>query len=217
MSIAALTPDALDQEAAALYDTAAWQQIITGWQYTAPEPVLPAHHQAGTEGTNPGTRVEPAQAWRTLLSVPVDQLIDQALTTLPAAPPTERPLPGRAGAILPDRLHAWRRIGQPDIRPSTHLAYTRQVLTEWGWQNTPYRLRNARGQRCICGGMISAHRLGYGSHTTMTRAGAWLLTELRHQGWTGLVGAWNRTPGRTADHALALIDATIRRAAHAGD
>ncbi|MFJ9683639.1 hypothetical protein ACIRP2_37260 [Streptomyces sp. NPDC101194] len=205
---ATLTPDQLDLEAARLYDTAAWQQIVTNWQYTAPEPTPRAATEA-TKSPAPGD-------WRNLLSVPVDQLVDTAIRTLPAAPPDERPLPGRLGAILPDRLHTWRRIGQTDIRPSTHLAYARQILTEWGWQNGQYRLRNSRGARCICGGMLTAHRLGYGSTDSMNQAGAWLLTELRTQGWTGLIGAWNRAPSRTAADALSLIDATIRRASHAG-
>lgn len=207
-----ITPAQLDQQAAALYDTAAWQQIVTGWQHTAPE----ALDQPGREQTD-SPCPDPAD-WRTLLSVPIDQLIADAERTQPPAPPDERPLPGRIGAILPDRLHAWRRIGQPDIRPSVHLAYARRVLTEWGWQREPYKLRNARGARCICGGMLTARRLGYGSDDTMNRAGAWLLTELRHgHGWTGLVGPWNRAPGRTAGDALILLDATIRRASHAGE
>ncbi|MFE2505033.1 DUF6197 family protein [Streptomyces rubiginosohelvolus] len=126
------------------------------------------------------------------------------------------PAPGRLGAMLPDRVHLWRRVGQSELRPSVHLGYARQILAEWGWQNTPYRLRNARGARCVCGAMVSAHRLGYGSLDTMDRAGAWLITELRAQGWPGLIGPWNRHPGRTAADALALVDATIRRASLAG-
>ncbi|MCX4792506.1 hypothetical protein OG369_42790 [Streptomyces sp. NBC_01221] len=208
-----LTPDQIDLEAARLYDTAAWQQIVTNWQYTAVEPT-PRVAVEAAEAPNPD--YTSTGDWRNLLSVPVDQLITDAVRSLPAAPPTERALPGRIGAILPDRLHTWRRIGQADIRPSTHLAYARQVIAEWGWQNSDYRLRNGRGARCVCGGMLTAHRLGYGSADTMNQAGAWILTELRHQGWTGLIGSWNRAPGRTASDALGLIDATIRRASHAG-
>ncbi|MFG3244221.1 hypothetical protein [Streptomyces sp. NPDC048157] len=208
---ATLTPDQLDLKAARLYDTAVWQQIVTNWQYTAPEPTPRAAAEAPQAPADAG----PGD-WRNLLSVPVDQLITDAVRSIPALPPTERALPGRIGAILPDRLHTWRRIGQADIRPSTHLAYARQVIVEWGWMNEPYRLRNGRGARCVCGGMLTAHRLGYGSTDTMNQAGAWLLTELRHQGWTGLIGGWNRAPGRTATDALGLIDSTIRRASHAG-
>ncbi|MEU2672060.1 hypothetical protein ABZ622_24990 [Streptomyces sp. NPDC007164] len=206
-----LTPDQLDAQAARLHDTEAWQQIVTGWEATAPDPVTSS--PAAPEQLPPGR--EPAD-WRDLLSVPVDQLIADSVRALPATAPRERPLPGRLGAVLPDRLHSWRRIGQPEVRPSTHLAYARQILTEWGWQNTPYRLRNARGARCICGALLTAHRLGYGSLDTVDRAGAWLVAELRSQGWTGLIGPWNRCPGRTAADALALIDATITRAALAG-
>ncbi|APS18785.1 hypothetical protein TK78_07340 [Streptomyces sp. Tue 6075] len=207
MATAVLTPDQLDGQAARLHDTQAWQQIVTGWEHSAPE--LP-----------PASAPTPVPArpsdWRSLLSVPVDRLIDDAVRSLPAPPPHQRPLPGRLGAMLPDRVHLWRRVGQSDLRPSAHLGHARQILAEWGWQNTPYRLRNARGARCVCGAMLSAHRLGYGSLDTVDRAGAWLITELRAQGWPGLIGPWNRHPGRTAADALALFDATIRRASLAG-
>ncbi len=210
MDTAQVTPDQLDAQASLLHDTDAWQRIVTGWERTAREPA-PAALLPGGEA-QPG---HPAD-WRELLSVPVDRLVEDSLRALPARPPRERPLPGRLGAVLPERLHAWRRIGQPDVRPSTHLGHARRVLTEWGWQNAPYRLRNARGARCLCGAMLTAHRLGYGSLDTVDRAGAWLVTELRSQGWTDLIGPWNRHPGRTAADALALIDSTIRRASLAG-
>ncbi len=209
MATAVLTPDQLDGQAARLHDTEAWQQIVTGWEHTAAEP---APVPTGLAASGPARPSD----WRDLLSVPVDRLIDDTLRALPAPPPHERPLPGRLGAMLPDRVHLWRRVGQSDLRPSAHLGHARQILAEWGWQNTPYRLRNARGARCVCGAMISAHRLGYGSLDTVDRAGAWLITELRAQGWPGLIGPWNRHPGRTAADALALVDATIRRASLAG-
>ncbi|MFJ4824372.1 hypothetical protein ACIP5L_13945 [Streptomyces bacillaris] len=212
MAIPVLTPDQLDAQASRLYDTGAWREIVSGWERTAPEPVAPP--LSGENRLSSG-QDRPAD-WRSLLSVPVGQLIDDSLRALPAASPPERPLPGRLGAVLPDRVHAWRRVGQADVRPSVHLGYARQILAEWGWQNTPYRLRNARGARCVCGALLTAHRLGYGSPATVDRAGAWLITELRSQGWTGLIGPWNRAPGRTAADALALVDAAARRAALAG-
>ncbi|MFJ2055140.1 hypothetical protein ACIOMM_04275 [Streptomyces sp. NPDC087908] len=192
----ALDPDALDREAAALFDSATWQRVVTDW---TEEPPAPA-----TEG------------WRDLLSVPVERLVADALDALPPPPPAERRLPGRLGAVLPDRLHAWRRIGRPELRPSVHLGYARLVLTEWGWQNAPYKLRDARGARCVCGALLAAHRLGHGSATTMNEAAAWIMTELRSRGWHELIGPWNRAPGRTAADAVDLLDATIRRAARAG-
>ncbi|MER6604930.1 hypothetical protein ABT282_03155 [Streptomyces sp. NPDC000927] len=207
----ALTPDLLDAQVVRLYDTEAWRQIVSGWDLTASEPVPLPSPGAAEQAPGPGPT-----DWRALLSVPVDRLISESVRALPATAPRERPLPGRLGAILPDRLHSWRRIGQPDVRPSTHLAHARRILTEWGWQNTPYKLRNARGARCVCGALLTAHRLGYGSLDTVDRAGAWLVTELRSRGWTGLIGPWNRHPGRTAEEALALVDATIARAARAG-
>ncbi|MFJ4973186.1 hypothetical protein [Streptomyces sp. NPDC088755] len=217
MATPVLTPDQLDAQVSQLHGTQAWQEIVSGWEYTASEPAL-----LPTERPEPAPHRPPSPAearpadWRSLLSVPVEQLIDDSLRALPTPSPPERPLPGRLGAVLPDRVHAWRRVGQGDLRPSVHLGYARQILAEWGWQNTPYRLRNARGARCVCGALLTAHRLGYGSLTTVDRAGAWLITELRSQGWPGLIGAWNRVPGRTAADALALIDGAARRASLAG-
>ncbi|MFE5791566.1 hypothetical protein ACFQ8C_03215 [Streptomyces sp. NPDC056503] len=211
----AFDPDALDREAARLYESAAWERLLS--PAPAPTPV-PAPDPGPVPATAPGPAPAP-EAWRSLLSVPVDRLVADALgalDALPPPPPAERPLPGRLGAALPDRLHVWRRIGRADVRPSVHLAYARRVLTEWGWQNTPYRLRDARGARCLCGALLAAHRLGHGSASTMNEAGAWIMTELRSRGWHGLIGPWNRAPGRTAEEALALVDATIRRAALAG-
>ncbi|MFC9386656.1 DUF6197 family protein [Streptomyces venezuelae] len=191
-------PDALDREAAALHESAAWQRIVA--DLTAP-PVPAAADQEG---------------WRDLLSVPVERLVAEALDALPPPLPAERRLPGRLAAVLPDRLHAWRRIGSAELRPSVHLGYARLVLTEWGWQNAPYKLRDVRGARCVCGALLAAHRLGHGSATTMNEAAAWIMTELRSRGWQELIGPWNRAPGRTAADAVALLDATIRRAAQAG-
>ncbi|WP_306325572.1 DUF6197 family protein [Streptomyces venezuelae] len=193
-----LSPDALDREAAALHESAAWQRIVAGLT----EPPVPA--------------AAAPEAWRDLLSVPVERLVADALDALPPPLPAESRLPGRLAAVLPDRLHAWRRIGSPELRPSVHLGYARLVLTEWGWQNAPYKLRDARGARCVCGALLAAHRLGHGSAATMNEAAAWIMTELRSRGWQELIGPWNRAPGRTADDAVALVDATIRRAAQAG-
>ncbi|MFC8954904.1 hypothetical protein ACFT8P_20035 [Streptomyces sp. NPDC057101] len=208
---ALISPDALDREAAALYESATWQRIVTDWTAAPPHPATPGP----VPGITPDAAPDP-ERWRALLSLPVDRLVADALDALPPPLPAERRLPGRIGAVLPDRLHAWRRVGQPELRPSVHLGYARLVLTEWGWQNAPYKLRDARGARCVCGALLAAHRLGYGSATTMNEAAAWIMAELRSRGWRELIGPWNRAPGRTAADAVALLDATIRRAAYAG-
>ncbi|MDV5142968.1 hypothetical protein R1T08_01160 [Streptomyces sp. SBC-4] len=212
-SPAPLSPDTLDREAAALFESATWQRIVTDW--TAPARPAPGRPAPGRPAPVPERTPEPAD-WRALLTVSVDRLVADALDALPPPAPVERTLPGRIGAVLPDRLHAWRRIGRPELRPSVHLGYARLVLTEWGWQNAPYKLRDVRGARCVCGALLAAHRLGYGGADTMNEAAAWIMTELRSQGWGELIGPWNRAPGRTAAEAVGLLDATIRRAAHAG-
>ncbi|KQX46170.1 MULTISPECIES: hypothetical protein [unclassified Streptomyces] len=216
-----ISPDALDREAAALYESATWQRIVTDWTSAPTAVPEPGTTPAPDPGPTPVVPAAPgaapdAERWRRLLTVPVDRLVADALDALPPPLPVERRLPGRLGAVLPDRLHTWRRIGQPELRPSVHLGYARLVLTEWGWQNAPYKLRDARGARCVCGALLAAHRLGYGGATTMNEAAAWIMTELRSRGWHELIGPWNRAPGRTAADAVDLLDATIHRAALAG-
>lgn len=150
MPTTALTPEELDAQAARLHDTDAWQQIVTGWDLTVPaaapeaapaaaRPVAPpqptapaeAHPVPPAERSPVAPQTAPPGDWRALLSVPVDQLITDTVRALPPAAPRTRPLPGRIGAMLPDRLHTWRRIGQTEVRPSVHLAHARQILTEW--------------------------------------------------------------------------------------
>lgn len=202
-------PDLLDQQAAVLYDTAAWQAMVDGWHSTAPEP-LP-----DTEPTT-GNSVDLVTAVPgLLLTKTTAQLIaDAGITTGPA--PADRQLPGRIAALVPDRLHTWRRIYMPDLKPSVQLDYARLVLEEWGWQQQPYRLRNFGGARCVCGAILAATRLGYGSPHTAERSAAYVLGELRHQGWAGLIGPWNRQPGRTAQQAIDLISDASHRAAQLG-
>jgi hypothetical protein len=196
-----ISPDDLDQAAAQLLatqppvvDELAWQGIVSGYQRTAPA----------------------NRAARSLLTKTVPELMAEAVASLPASAPTDPRIPGRAAAMLPDRLHSWRRIGQPDCKPSVQLATAAQILKDWGWQNRPYKLRDARGARCICGALITAMRLGHGSQATLETSGALILAELRRQGWTGLIGPWNRQPGRTAAQAINLVETAARRAAQAG-
>lgn len=198
-----LTPDDLDTEAARLVESAAWRDIVAGWA-TAPSP-------RGSEP--PLVQAVPGL----LLAKTTDELVAEALAAVPADMPVERALPGRLGAMLPDRLHTWRRIGQPDCKPSVQLGVATQVLREWGWQNTPYRLRDARGARCVCGAILAAERLGYGSRDTADTSAALVLTHLRqHEGWAGLIGQWNRQPGRTAEQAIGLLTTVSHNAAACG-
>ncbi|MFD7576647.1 hypothetical protein ACFV6U_40030, partial [Streptomyces sp. NPDC059810] len=80
-----LTPETLDREAAALYESAAWQRIVT--DLTAPAAPAPAD-----------------ESWRDLLSEPVERLVADALDALPPPLPSEGRIPGGVGAVLPDRL-----------------------------------------------------------------------------------------------------------------
>lgn len=201
---ATLAQDDLDVEAARLYETTAWQAVAGP---AAPAPTAPsAAPAADLVAAVPGL----------LLTKTTAQLVAEAAIRPGTAAP-DRQLPGRLAAILPDRLHTWRRIYTPDLKPSVQLRYAALVLEEWGWQCRPYRLRSIGGARCVCGAILTATRLGYGSHDTMTRSAAWILTELRlNHDWTGLIGPWNRAPGRTADQAISLLHNAAHRAEQTG-
>src|SRR5690242_20411974 len=122
---ASLDPDTLDQQAAALYDTAAWQAMVDGWHTTTPEPA-PADREPAPGRTADLVTAVPGL----LLTKTTAQLIaDAGITTGPA--PADRQLPGRLAAILPDRLHTWRRLYQPDLKPSVQLGWAAQLLQEW--------------------------------------------------------------------------------------
>ncbi|MBM9509963.1 DUF6197 family protein [Actinacidiphila acididurans] len=216
-------PDLLDQQAAALIESAAWQAVLDGWHTTAPEPTTPpAPDQTAPASGGPYDRPGRGsgadlvgQVPGLLLTKTTAQLVREAgIVTGPA--PADRQLPGRLAAVLPDRLHTWRRLYQPDIKPSVQLGWAATVLTEWGWQARPYRLRDARGARCVCGAILAAERLGHGSRATTDHSAAWVMVELKGRGWPGLIGEWNRQPGRTADQAIALVTAAAHRATQAG-
>ncbi|MCK2140246.1 hypothetical protein MWG58_04240, partial [Streptomyces sp. WAC00276] len=84
------SPDALDEEAARLHESAVWQELVASWPATA-----------APEATGPDPAA-PQEEWRALLSVPVAELVAEAARALPAPVPAEAaPLPGRVGAVLP--------------------------------------------------------------------------------------------------------------------
>jgi hypothetical protein len=215
--VPAVDPDQLDQQAAVLYDTAAWQALVDGWHAT-PDPT-PAAGGRLEEPAGPGSTRDAAALVEAvpglLLTKTVTELIaDAGIITGPA--PADRQLPGRIAALVPDRLHTWRRLYQGDVKPSVQLYYAGRVLQEWGWMQEPYRLRNAAGARCVCGAILAAQRLGHGSPSTAERSAAYVLGELRSRGWSDLIGPWNRAPGRTADQAISLLAAASHRAAQHG-
>lgn len=213
----AADPDLLDRQAAVLYDTAAWQAMVGNWAAPTTSPAQigsPLVDQVVPEPSGRGADLVAAVPGLLLTKTTAQLVADAGITTGPA--PADRQLPGRIAALIPDSLHTWRRLYQPDLKPSVQLYYAGRVLLEWGWQNQPYRLRDIGGARCICGAILTAHRLGHGTATTAERSAGFVLSELRHQGWAGLIGEWNRAPGRTAHHATTLIAAAAHRAAQAG-
>lgn len=115
------SPDTLDEEAARLHESAVWQELVASWPTTAPPEETCLRPAA------------PQEEWRALLSVPVADLVAEAARALPAPDPAvASPLPGRVGAVLPDRLYGWRRAGRVEVLPSVHMAFARRVLVEWG-------------------------------------------------------------------------------------
>lgn len=107
MPTTALTPDQLDRQAARLHDTEAWQQIVTGWDITVPEPGRSA---------SPGS-VPHSADWRDLLSVPVDQLIADSVRSVPPDAPRERPSPGASARSSPIGSTAGAASGSPNCGP----------------------------------------------------------------------------------------------------
>ena len=65
------SPDQLDAQASRLHDSEAWQQIVSGWEHTTPEPVLPAPDPQRPAATPS----QPPSDWRNLLTFPFYRLI----------------------------------------------------------------------------------------------------------------------------------------------
>ena len=189
-----LTPAALDQAAARLVDNALiddqLQRITSGYQRTAPA----------------------SPAARGLLTKTVDELVQEALggiTPHGTRPAIDIRLPGRIARTLPDWTQKRRTTHHP---ASTQLHVAAAILREWGWQGAPHKLRDRLGRRCICGAICATVTLGIGTTPTAHHAAWHVLTELRHRGWTGLIGDWNQAPGRTQQQAIDLVQAAARRA-----
>ncbi|HCA85753.1 MAG TPA: hypothetical protein DEQ61_09795 [Streptomyces sp.] len=198
MSAPTLTPAALDQAAARILDEhgtgEAWAGITAGWDRTAPA----------------------APAARRLLTKTVDELVTEALGAINphgTRPPVDVRLPGRLARALPDWAH--RHRADLSHLPSTQLYVAATILREWGWQQRPHHMRNWRGQRCICGAIITAVHLGVGTEAAAGQAAWHVLSELKGRGWGALIGDWNQAPGRTAEQAFDVVMGAYRRAAAA--
>lgn len=195
---ALLTPEELDQAAATLDPAATrtWQTLIDGYARTAPAD----------------------EAARALLTKTVPELVEEALRAVPEygqRPPIDVRL-GPLARLLPDWAHPAPRVNR-GLPPSIVLYAASRVLQDWGWQARPYRLRDWRGRRCLCGAICTAVALGYGSRPAADIAAGWVLTELRHRGWPHphLIGEWNRQTGRAAEEVLDVVHAARARAAKA--
>jgi hypothetical protein len=195
---ATLAPEALDREAARVVrgltarERQQWAGMVGGYARTAPR----------------------SPAARGLLTMTVEELVAEAgVATQPRARDEVR-LPGRLIGALPGRLLPARR----DITrtPADVLAVAAAVLRDWGWQNKPYKLRNARGARCVCGAIAAAYDMGVGSEHTAHVAAGHVLAVLQRRGWQGLIGEWNRAPGRTKQEAVDLVTTAHAAAAGAG-
>lgn len=158
-----------------------------------------------------------ATASRNLTSKTVQELVDEALNGINphgTRPPVDVRLPGRLSAALPDWAHRGRRrdITHP---PSTQLYVAATILREWGWQAKPHKMRNRRGQRCICGALVTTVALGVGTMSGAETAAWYVLGVLREQGWPQLIGDWNQECG-SAEKAIDITLTAYNRAAGAG-
>lgn len=203
MTTAMLDPASLDQAAARLYkqkplssrEQRDFEQLAAGYQRTAPA----------------------SRDSRQLVNKTVDELVAEALGRINphgTRPPVDVRLPGRLAAALPDWAHRGRRR---DIthKPSTQLYVAATILREWGWQAKPHKMRNRRGQRCICGALVTTVALGVGTMPGAETAAWYVLGVLREQGWPRLIGDWNQACG-SAEKAIDVTLSAYRRAAAAG-
>ncbi|OMI34403.1 DUF6197 family protein [Streptomyces sparsogenes] len=198
-------PDAasLDQAAARMYKT---------------RPLTPADRRAFDAIAADYQRTAPAApASRKLLTKTVDELVEEALGGINphgTRPPIDVRLPGRLAAVLPDWAHRGRRRDCTHP-PSTQLYVAAAILREWGWQAKPHKLRNKRGQRCICGALVTTVALGVGTMSGAETAAWHVLGVLRDQGWTRLIGDWNRQCG-SPEKAIDVTLTAYHRAVSAG-
>ncbi|WP_445520461.1 DUF6197 family protein [Streptomyces sp. NEAU-174] len=203
MTTAMLDAASLDQAAARLYRA---------------KPLSPSEQRqfadiaAGYQRTAPGNHTT-----RQLTSKTVDELVAEALNGINphgTRPPVDVRLPGRLAAVLPDWAHRGRRkdFTHP---PSTQLYVAATILREWGWQAKPHKMRNKRGQRCICGALVTTVALGVGTMSGAETAAWHVLGVLRDQGWPRLIGDWNRECGN-AQKAIDITLTAYQRAAAAG-
>lgn len=203
MTTAMLDAASLDQAAARLYrakplgvrEQREFDALTANYQRTAPV----------------------APTARNLVNKTVDELVTEALGGINPhgqRPPIDVRLPGRLAAALPDWAHRGRRR---DIthKPSTQLYVAATILREWGWQAKPHKMRNKRGQRCICGALVTTVALGVGTMPGAETAAWYVLGVLREKGWPRLIGDWNQACG-SAEKAIDVTLSAYRRAAAAG-
>ena len=203
MTTAMLDAASLDQAAARLYrakplnprEQHEFRQLAAGYQRTAPA----------------------SRDSRKLINKTVDELVAEALGGINphgTRPPVDVRLPGRLAAALPDWAHRSRRrdITHP---PSTQLYVAATILRDWGWQAKPHKMRNLRGQRCICGALVTTVSLGVGTMPGAETAAWYVLGVLRDKGWPRLIGDWNQECG-SAERAIDVTLTAYQRAAAAG-
>ncbi|MGW3427951.1 DUF6197 family protein [Streptomyces melanosporofaciens] len=203
MTTAMLDAASLDQAAARLYRA---------------KPLSPSEQRQFTDIAAGYQRTAPANhATRQLTSKTVDELVAEALNGINphgTRPPVDVRLPGRLAAALPDWAHRGRRKDFTHA-PSTQLYVAATILREWGWQAKPHKLRNRRGQRCICGALVTTVALGVGTMSGAETAAWHVLGVLRDQGWPRLIGDWNQQCG-SREKAIDVTLTAYQRAAAAG-
>lgn len=203
MTTAMLDAASLDKAAARMYkarpltvaDRQAFDAIAAGYRRTAPAD----------------------RGARNLITKTVDELVAEALGGINphgTRPPVDVRLPGRLAAVMPDWAHRGRRRDCTHP-PSTQLYVAVAILKEWGWQAKPHRMRNRRGQRCICGALVTTVALGVGTMSGAETAAWHVLAVLRDQGWPHLIGEWNRQCG-SPERAIDVTLTAYHRAAAAG-
>lgn len=151
---------------------------------------------------------------------PARQLVDEALRSMPTAPPAAPDWPTWTTRILPTPLRAllvdlgmWQ--DPTPLPPSQHLKQTLAVLTRYGWcRSLDY---SPTGGMCIRGAQNLLEKTGHVTPQARDRAVHYMQQTLRQAGITMQYFAWNDLPDQQFSSVETLLTTASRTARKNGE